>query len=158
MRFAKESVLHDGGGWDPSSRGILSLTWKWRQFRWAPPCYHQPGGILCGVRISSENEEPISIYISRGACRRLRGLCPTEESSESRHRRRLRTRLTSYSNLVPQAGAQMVQAGLKLAKSMKPGTLPEKPKAAQLKEAWFTEASPPSRITRLTQNSIRLIG
>jgi hypothetical protein len=64
------------------------------------------------------------------------GYVPTEEALNPATGGGYETRLTSYSNLVPQAGAQMVQAGLKLAKSMKPGTLPEKPKAAQFKEAW----------------------
>ena len=64
------------------------------------------------------------------------GYVPTEEALNPATGGGYETRLTSYSNLAPQAGAQMVEAGLKLAKSMKPGTLPERPKAGAFKEAW----------------------
>ena len=47
------------------------------------------------------------------------------------------TRLTSYSNLEITAGTQMRDAGISLAKSLKPGTVPEPPKRPAFKDkAW----------------------
>ena len=44
------------------------------------------------------------------------------------------TRLTAYSNLEPAAGRKMVEAGLELAARMRPGAMPEPPKAPTFRE------------------------
>ena len=46
------------------------------------------------------------------------------------------TRLTSYSNLDITAGGRMRDAGIKLAKGMKPGPVPARPKPAPFGQAW----------------------
>ena len=57
----------------------------------------------------------------------------TTEEALSSHGGGYETRLTSYSNLEPTAGRQMVEAALELAGRMKPGRLPEPPQAPSFK-------------------------
>lgn len=70
------------------------------------------------------------------------GYVPTEEAL-SPTGGGYETRLTSYSNLEPTAGRQMVQAGLELASTMKPGRMPERPKAKPFREPWSYGSVPP---------------
>lgn len=53
------------------------------------------------------------------------------------------TRLTSYSNLVPEAGERIRDAGIELANSMKPGPVPRFPPAPEFKEPWSYGNVPP---------------
>lgn len=53
------------------------------------------------------------------------------------------TRLTSYSNLEPGAGRQMLEAGLALTGAMNPGPMPEPPKAPMFKAPWAYGNVPP---------------
>jgi neutral ceramidase len=53
------------------------------------------------------------------------------------------TRLTSYSNLLPDAGRPMVEAGLELAARMKPGKIPEPAKAPPFQTPWSHGNVPP---------------
>lgn len=46
------------------------------------------------------------------------------------------TRLTSYSNLIPEAGNQIRDAGIALIKTLKPGPVPELPEAAPFTAPW----------------------
>lgn len=53
------------------------------------------------------------------------------------------TRLTSYSNLVPEAGDRIRDAGIALTKTLKPGPLPPGPEAPPFKAGWNYGDVPP---------------
>jgi hypothetical protein len=72
----------------------------------------------------------------------LVGYVPTEEAFGPRGGG-YETRLTSYSNLEIKAGQKMVEAGLELARGMKPGPAPEFPKAPEFREPWSYGNVPP---------------
>jgi len=70
------------------------------------------------------------------------GYVPTEEALGPRGGG-YETRLTSYSNLGPAAGRHIVEASLALARQLKPGPLPQRPKAPPFKEPWSYGNVPP---------------
>lgn len=53
------------------------------------------------------------------------------------------TRLTAYSNLEVDAGAKIVETGIRLTRSMKPGVVPEPPKAKPFMKPWDYGNVPP---------------
>ncbi|MCC6392219.1 MAG: hypothetical protein IT167_16585, partial [Bryobacterales bacterium] len=53
------------------------------------------------------------------------------------------TRLTAYTNLAPDAGDQMVKAGVELARQLTPAPIPEPPKAPPFKAPWAYGNVPP---------------
>jgi hypothetical protein len=69
------------------------------------------------------------------------GYVPDEEAFGA-HGGGYETRLTSYSNLVTNAGTQFMNAGLELAAQMKPSPLPERA-VAPLGKAWTYGNQPP---------------
>ncbi len=70
------------------------------------------------------------------------GYVPTEEALGP-HGGGYETRLTSYSNLEPTAGRQIVEACLRLARQMKPGAVPTPPKGPAAKTPWSYGNVPP---------------
>jgi neutral ceramidase len=71
------------------------------------------------------------------------GYMPTEEAFSPRGGG-YETRLTSYSNLEITAGRQMVEAGLELAKELKPGDVPTRPRVPAFKgNPWSYGSVPP---------------
>jgi neutral ceramidase len=73
------------------------------------------------------------------------GYVPTEEALGP-HGGGYETRLTAYSNLEPAAGRKMVEAGLELAKRMKPGPLPARPPHAPFQGAGWTYGNLPPEL------------
>ena len=68
---------------------------------------------------------------------------PTEEAL-GQHGGGYETRLTSYSNLEPTAGRQMVDAGRRTGPQMTPGQVPTRPPAAPFSgEGWSYGSVPP---------------
>ncbi len=70
------------------------------------------------------------------------GYVPTEEALGPRGGG-YETRLTSYSNLEPAAGRQIVEACVRLARQMKPGAIPTPPKGPVVREPWTYGNVPP---------------
>ncbi|MHC4398663.1 MAG: hypothetical protein ACYTG0_03190 [Planctomycetota bacterium] len=73
------------------------------------------------------------------------GYVPTEEALGP-HGGGYETRLTSYSNLEPTAGRQMVEAGLELAGRMSPGKTPTRPPAPAFSGSGWAYGSVPPEV------------
>jgi neutral ceramidase len=71
------------------------------------------------------------------------GYVPTLEALNPATGGSYETRLSSYTNLEPTAGPQMVQAGLMLARAMRPGSVPPYEKPAPFKQPWTYGNLPP---------------
>ena len=88
-----------------------------------------PGEMFCqfGLDIRAGSRFPITmpVELANGCV----GYIPTEEAL-GKNGGGYETRLTSYSNAVPSAGKQMVEAGVKLAAKFSPGRIPEPPKVS----------------------------
>ena len=73
------------------------------------------------------------------------GYVPTEEAFGP-HGGGYETRLTSYSNLEVTAGTKIAEAGVELARQMKPGVVPEPKKAPLFKgQPWGYGNVPPEK-------------
>ena len=72
------------------------------------------------------------------------GYVPTLEALNPKTGGGYETRLSSYTNLVPTAGDQIRDAGLELARQLKPAPLPQRPLAPPFKgEGWLYGNQPP---------------
>ncbi len=93
-----------------------------------------------GLRIKKESGFPMTfpVELANGCT----GYVPTEEAF-SQSGGGYETRLTYYSNLEVTAGTQMADAGIALAKEMKPGPVPTPPKAPPFSRPWTYGAVPP---------------
>ena len=80
-----------------------------------------------GLRLRKRSGFPftVPVELANGTA----GYIPTEEALGP-HGGGYETRLTSYSNLVPSAGRQIVEAAVRLAGSLEPGAVPHPPKAS----------------------------
>jgi hypothetical protein len=101
-----------------------------------------PAELFCeyGLELRKRSGFPVTfpVELANG----LVGYVPTEEALGP-HGGGYETRMTSYSNLVVPAGRQMVEAGLELAVRMKPGRIPEPPKAPPFRPAGGSIGSEP---------------
>ncbi len=101
-----------------------------------------PGEMFCalGLRIKQGSPFPFTfpVELANGCV----GYVPTEEAfgpSGGGYE----TRLTSYSNLEVAAGNRLVEAGLELARRMKPGKIPTPPPAKPFQAPWSYGNVPP---------------
>ncbi len=101
-----------------------------------------PGEMFCqlGLDIKAARVAPFTwpVELANGCA----GYIPTEEALGT-YGGGYETRLTSYSNLVPSAGRQLVQAGVELTRQFMPGRVPEAPKPPAFKEPWSYGNVPP---------------
>lgn len=88
-----------------------------------------PGEMFVDFGLDIRRGSPFSITMPVELANGCVGYIPTEEAL-SKTGGGYETRLTSYSNAEPSAGRRMVEAAVALAKQLKPGSVPERPKVA----------------------------
>lgn len=102
-----------------------------------------PAEFFCQLGLDIKAGSPFQFAFPVELANDCVGYVPTEEALGSRGGG-YETRLTSYSNLEPAAGKKIVDASLELARQMKPGLLPEPPKAPPFKgQPWSYGNVPP---------------
>lgn len=101
-----------------------------------------PGELFCQYQFEQEAQSPFSITFCVSVANGFNGYVPTEEAF-SAHGGGYETRLTSCSNLEIHAGRQIVDTAVKLARQMKPASLPLPPKAPPFHEPWPYGNVPP---------------
>ncbi|MBI4660936.1 MAG: hypothetical protein HY735_19045 [Verrucomicrobia bacterium] len=89
--------------------------------------------VQLGLEIKKQSPFPMTsiVELANGCV----GYVPTEEAFGP-NGGGYETRLTSYSNLEVTAGTQMARAGVELIRSMKPGPMPQRPKAPPFTAPW----------------------
>ena len=122
--FAKEIVLLDATS---AQHAVAEVEVQAIQI--GPAVFlSNPAELFCQFGLDLKAKSPFKLTYPVELANGSVGYVPTEEALGS-HGGGYETRLTSYSNLEPTAGRQMVEAALELAGGMKPGKMPEPPKA-----------------------------
>lgn len=101
-----------------------------------------PGEMFCQLGLDIRAGSPFKLTCPVELANGCVGYVPTEEALGP-HGGGYETRLSSYTNLAPDAGPRMVRAAVELAREMKPGAMPEPKKAPPFREAWSYGNVPP---------------
>lgn len=101
-----------------------------------------PGEMFCQLGLDIKRRSVFSYAFPVELANGCVGYVPTPEALGERGGG-YETRLTSYTNLEPEAGTKMVDAALKLANGMKPGKEPFLLPAPEFKEPWSYGNVPP---------------
>jgi len=101
-----------------------------------------PAELFCQLGLAIKAGSPFPFTFPVELANGCVGYVPTEEAFGP-HGGGYETRLTSYSNLAVTAGGQIVEAALELAAQLKPGPVPEPPKAPPFQAPWSYGNVPP---------------
>jgi hypothetical protein len=101
-----------------------------------------PGEMFCQLGLDLRAASPFPLTCPVELANGCAGYVPTEEALGPRGGG-YETRLTSYSNLAPDAGTRMVRAAIELARRMKPGAMPAPKQAPPFREPWSYGNVPP---------------
>ncbi len=101
-----------------------------------------PGEMFCQLGLDIKEGSPFPFTFPVSLANGCVGYIPTEKAL-GEHGGGYETRLTSYSNLRPDAGSIMREQLIEFAKEMKPGEQPMRPKAAPFRQPWRYGNVPP---------------
>jgi hypothetical protein len=105
-------------------------------------CISNPAELFVEYGLELKKKSPFPLTFPVELANGCVGYVPTQEAF-GKTGGGYETRLTSYSNLEITAGQQFVEAGLELARGMKPGKIPERPLAQPFKAPWSYGNVPP---------------
>ncbi|MEP7258315.1 MAG: hypothetical protein ABI687_08005, partial [Flavitalea sp.] len=123
--FAKETVLLDA-----MIKKEPQVSVEVQAIQVGPAVFvSNPSEFFCELGLAIKAKSPFPFTFPVELANDCVGYVPTEEAFGP-HGGGYETRLTSYSNLEITAGTKMVEMGVSLARQLKPGKIPEAPKAA----------------------------